>query len=450
MTEDKRQGEDRRVKALSSLIQLEEEARGAETHRDLAYVFTNDIQRLLPARLVVFWQFGDGGSPELRSASNISAPDRNAPAVRALDALLGELLESHTVNDEPLEVDPEKLGERTRATVEELLTPWLLLVPLRRRNGALLGVILLAGDERWSELHHTLAGVLSDTFAHAWQALEKPERSRAIRAHLRRTWKRYLAAVVILLVLPVRQYVLAPAEVIPRDPQVVAAPMEGVVENVLVEPNARVEEGELLFVMDDTELRNRLSVARKALDVAQAEYLRNAQQAFACEDCRGKIAELKAVMERERAKVAWAEAQLEQSRVRAPRDGVAVFANANEWEGRPVTTGEKVMTVANPNESRLRILLPVGDAIETQPGAKVRFYPNVSPMSSYDAELLHGSYEARVQPDQTLAFEVVARLEGQQPPLGWRGTGKIYGDRAPLAYLVLRKPLSWLRRTLGI
>lgn len=441
--------DDARVEALSSLIYTEQQAREAETHRDLAYVMVNDVQRVLPCRQAFFFRLSESGAARLQSAAGISSPDNDAPVVQSLQSLVGGL--TGTIGDEkavPMTI-PD-LPEQYRAVAEAEMAPYLLLVALRHRNGHLLGVLLLASEAPWNEAHVALGEVLGESFSHAWRALEQPEARRRVLAHLRGNWKRYLIGIVVLLLLPVRQYVLAPAEVISADPQVVAAPMDGVVREVLVEPGEQVEQGTALFSMDDTDLSNQLAVAAKALDVAQAEYLRNAQEAFQCDDCRGKVPRLKAVVEREKAKLNWAREQLARSRVRAPVGGVVVFENANDWKGRPVKTGEKVMLVADPDKTRLRVTLPVGDAIATAPGTRVVFYPNVSPLSSYDATLSGSAYEARQQPNQTLAFELIAGFAGEPAPLGWRGTAKLYGDRAPVAYLLLRKPLAWLRRTLGI
>lgn len=444
------QTNDARVQALSALIHVEEEARGAETQRDLAYVMANDVRQVLPCRHAFFFRDGDEGAPRLETASSISTPDPNAPAVRQLEQVAAAVLDDGETSGAPRALTSQDLPDALQSVASDELAPYLLVIPLTRRNGHRLGVLLLASESPWNEAHVALAEILARSLSHAWEALDKPEASRRLRAHFRRHWKRYALAVIVLLLLPIRQYVLAPAEVVPRNPNVVAAPMEGVVDEVLVEPNQRVEQGAMLFRMDDTELSNRLSVSRKALDVASAEYLRNAQEAFQCDQCRGKVPELKAVMEREEAKMEWARAQLERSRVRAPVSGVAVFADVNEWEGRPVSTGEKVMVIADPTETRLKVKLPVGDAIGMEKGTEVVFYPNVSPLSSFPATLASSAYEARTQPDQTLSFDLIAHFGGEQPPLGWRGTAKIYGDRAPLAYLILRKPLAWVRRTLGL
>jgi biotin carboxyl carrier protein len=295
-----------------------------------------------------------------------------------------------------------------------------------------------------------LAGLLADAYGHAWQALEAPVRRRQVVQHLKRYWRRYAAAFVVLCLLPIRQYVLTAAEVVPADPSIVAAPLPGVIRDIAVVPNQPVKAGDVLFTFEDTELSNRLAVAQRAFEVAQAEYLKNAQESFGCESCRGRVAQSLAVMEREKAQVDWATAQLAQGQVRAPRDGTVVFGDVTEWQGRPVRVGERIMVIADQRKTRLRIVVPMGDVMATDAGGEVVFYPNVSPLSSLDAVVSRTSYEPSMQPDRTMAYVLHAAFEGEEGRLGWRGTAKIYGNRAPLIYQILRKPLARLRQMVGV
>jgi multidrug resistance efflux pump len=332
----------------------------------------------------------------------------------------------------------------------ETLPAYVLHMPLAGARKGMFGGLLLMAETPWVEAHLALAGLLGDAYGHAWQALAAPERVRVVANHFKHYWRRYAIAFVILCLLPTRQYVLSPAEVVPDKPAVIAAPLSGVVGQVEVQANQVVKKGQLLFVFEDTELANRLSVAQRAFDVAEAEYQKNVQESFSCESCRAQVAQSQAVMERERAQVDWARAQLAQGEVRAPRDGVVVFGEASDWVGRPVRVGERIMLIADSAHTRLRITVPVTDAIATENGTRVIFYPNVSPLSSVDGKVIASSYEPTVLPDRSLAYVLQASFEESGAQLGWRGTAKIYGSRAPLIYQMLRKPLSRMRQLFGI
>ena len=77
---------------------------------------------------------------------------------------------------------------------------------------------------------------------------------------------------------------------------------------------------------------------------------------------------------------------------------------------------------------------------------------HVDPLSSLQATIERASYDATLAPDGTLAYVVRARLKpGQRlPRIGLRGTAKIYAGRVTLGYYLLRKPVAFLRRSIGV
>ncbi len=79
---------------------------------------------------------------------------------------------------------------------------------------------------------------------------------------------------------------LAPFEIGSQDELVIAAPIDGVIEAIEVEPNAAVVEGQVLVRLSDTMLRNKLEVAEREVAVAAARLTKTEQLAFA--DLRGR------------------------------------------------------------------------------------------------------------------------------------------------------------------
>lgn len=438
---------DPRLVALSTLLLIERDVRRAESLQDLRYIMVNDTHRLVAYRQAFVWEQTEAGGAHPVQASGVSELEANSPMVLWLGEVSTWLASRRDAG--PLPLLASDAPESLRAGWHEFAAPFGLLLPLVAPGGRVLGGLFLAADAPWNEGQVALLERLADAYAHAWKALQ-PVALVSWMSKLGRNRRRVAIAVAIILLLPVRQYVLAPAEVVAVDPVVVAAPMSGVVSEIDVKPNATVAPGTLLFTFEDTDLANEVAVAQKAFEVAEAEYLKNAQDAFACDTCRGRVPELQARMEKERAQMEWTRAQLERSRVVAPVAGVAVFSDPNEWRGRPVSVGERVMILAQPEHTRLRVSVPVADAIAIEPGTEVVFYLNVNPLDSYDATVAQTSYEATLQPDQTLGYVLFADFTGETSRLGLRGTAKVYGSRAPILMHVLRRPISWLRRTMGI
>ena len=91
-----------------------------------------------------------------------------------------------------------------------------------------------------------------------------------------RWWKapaaRWLAAVVLVLGFPVRLTVLAPGELVPANPAMIRAPLDGVVGQFFVKPNQVVKAGQPLFEFDQAPIAARAEVAAQSLATAEAEY----------------------------------------------------------------------------------------------------------------------------------------------------------------------------------
>ncbi|MEQ8964466.1 MAG: HlyD family efflux transporter periplasmic adaptor subunit, partial [Azospirillaceae bacterium] len=244
----------------------------------------------------------------------------------------------------------------------------------------------------------------------------------------------------------------APAGVVPHEPAVVAAPLAGVISEVVVEPNESVAPGDLLFVYDDTELRSARAVAERTLAIAEAELQRARQGAFDDREQGARLAVLEARRALRAAELDTAEARLARVRVTADRAGVAVFADSREWTGRPVSVGERVMTIADPDSVRLRADLPATESIVLAEGADVTFFLDAAPLAPREAVVTAAAYEAAPTAEGTLAYRVEARFAdaGAPPRLGLRGTARITGSTVPLAFYLFRRPIAWARGTLGL
>lgn len=440
---------DSRVTGLGALLQLERDARHAESLVELGFLIVNETRRLVPYRQALVWEIDDAGLLRIAAASGTSGIEPHAPYIVWMQRLLASRQAAGLREVQSLDV--AMVDDELRAGWAEFLPAQAVLVPLVSPRGVLLGGILLAGDLPWEEGHLVLLERLADAYAHAWSALTGDQRRRNLRAWLTQRRLRLGAAVVLILLFPLHQSVVVPASVSPRDPVVVAAPIQGVIRDVHVEPNQSVQAGDLLFTFDVTEVESRHEVAQKTLDVAQAELLKNTQLAWTCNDCRARLPELAAVVEQKQAELGQARSLLERASVRASREGVAVFQDRNDLLGRPVSIGERVMLLARPDDSWLELHLPVDDAITLEAGAPVRFFLNVDPLSAWDATLVRTSYEAELTPQDVLAYTLMAKFdEGERPRLGLKGTARVYGSAVPLVYYVLRRPLAWARRTLGL
>ena len=281
---------------------------------------------------------------------------------------------------------------------------------------------------------------------------EEPEKLTKTPHYERLILGSVLFIIISFFVIPVRISALAPVEVVAKEPAIVSAPMDGVISKVLVAPNTMVPVDTLLFKYEDTGLRNRFEVAEKTLAVAVAEFHKVSQEAFRDPQSNAKVALLKAQVELSRAESKYASDLLDQVEVKASKKGLLIYTDKSDWVGRPVKIGEQIMQIADPNKVKLRISLPVDDAIFLVEGAEVKVFLDVDPLISISGVVTHASYEATLTPESVLAYRIDAEFSETEVlmRIGLQGTAKLYEERVSLFYYLFRRPISALRQFIGV
>ena len=438
-----------RLGGFSAFVQLEREIRHARTADAFRFTAVNETRRLLRYDRAILVS-GSARRPRVEAVSDVAVLDRHAPFLRwatRLVSWIGRQSWAGTVHA----VDPSTLPARLAKGWTDWMPDRLLWCPLITPEGDRVGGLCLTRDAPWNDGERVIAERLADCFAHAWVALEG--RRRLTRPRRLKPFVGALIAVslVALMAMPVRLSALAPAEIVGRDATVVAAPMDGVIATFHVVPSAPVEAGQLLFALDDTELQAEREVAERTLGIAEAEARRAAQGAFGDLDTGDQIAILEAQAALRRAELDYAIERLDRISVRADRPGVAVFTDANDWIGRPVITGERILQIADPRRIELDIHLPVADALVVAVGAPVDVFLDIDPLNPIAGRVIRASYEATPRPDGTLAYLLKAELEadGPVPRIGLRGTANVYGAEVPLFFYLFRRPIAAIRQSVG-
>ncbi len=451
--------QDPAVRELATLLQLGRRAREAESIDVVGFVAVNESRQLFEYRQAALGRvsaFGNFLPGEVMAVSGLPQPDPQAPYVQWLGLVFRHLAK--------LDLPEPAAAVRplSAADLPELLArdwaSWLpehaMLLPLQGPGGHCHANLLLARERPWDTHEMHLGAELAHAYGHA---LARFGASQSWRNKLhgwflpaRNRWKLALVLLVACL-FPVRLSVLAPAEVVPLDPFPIRAPQDGVVDQFHVRPSQQVKAGDPLFDLDTTVLRSRLGVARKAYDVASEEYRQAAQLALNDDKSKLEMTLKKGSLDEKSVELDYSKDALDRVQIKAPRDGVAVFADANDWQGRALSAGERVMTLADPAKVELAVALPVAEAFDLQPDASVTLYPNGSLFSSYDGHVTSAAYRAEPTPEGVLAYRVKVRFDGGEelPRLGMMGTAKVRGGWAPLIYYVLRRPLAGARQWLG-
>ncbi|MEI8393624.1 MAG: HlyD family efflux transporter periplasmic adaptor subunit [Rhodospirillaceae bacterium] len=435
------------IRGLSALLEVEREARRASSMLELEYIMTNRTLVLLPAVVALFWRRGGAGAMRLERISGLPTVERGTPFVQWAERMLvtaaagREARTCHTLT--------EQSDDEAHALVP---SEWLWC-PLVTTEGVVFAGLWLAREQPWLPADLALAERLAETYTHACEHRDPGCIRRLRRGTIVKHWLVALVAVagIAVLMVPVAQTTLAPAEIVALDPLVVTAPADGAIETVEVIPNEPVQVGQVLFTLNETALRNRYEVAVMARRVAEAELHKARQLAFQDSASQASLTMLEAQIALRSAEAAFAAELLARTKVHAGRAGIVLFADPNELRGRPVMTGERVMTIADPIRAEIAIQLPADDATTLLPGAPVRLYLNIAPLTPLSGRLTRASYEAIPTPEGVLAYRLKASLDRTEAPprIGLKGTARISGPEAPLILTLIRRPLAVLRRWVG-
>ena len=340
------------------LLAFEGRLRTARSSEEIEFLLVNEPFALLHYDQAFLWKPDVLGRPTLAAASGLAETDANAPF-----ALWFTRAASYAISilgDTPVRVLDDADFPTALNDGAEWIPHHALVVLLKTPGGEPLGGLWFGRPTPFSEDEIALATWLGQQSAFALWAWRREQlalhnRIAALapqrwRAFSRRKKLALLACVGAILVAPVRLSVLAPAEVVSQKPNPVTAPVDGVVARILVAPNQSVRAGTKLVEIDDTATRNRLLVAQKTLDVARADLTRAAGKAFADDASKSELQLLDSRVRERTAEVAYLTELLARLALQAPTDGIALFADAEEWRGKPVQVGERIMTVADPSQ----------------------------------------------------------------------------------------------------
>lgn len=443
--------QEKRFKGLETILAVDDRVRNAKSVRELHHAVVNESRKITGARQIFLARHNGSGTFRIKAVSSLALVERDTPLIRWVEGALGRLTQERGMNDQvefalPAFVDPNADESKTY--------PFRHLVwqPLKLTSGETFAGLLFAKERVWESPELRVIGRQAGVFANAWQALVGKRALKPVRK-IRKNIAYVLAASFLLAAcIPVPLTALAPVEIIERNAGIVAAPIDGVIAEILVKPNETVSFGQPILRFEDTTLRNRFQIADREMDVAKTKYDRAQRAAFSDPKSRHELQLAKTEYELKKAERDYAADILARAEVNAPRDGILIYSNQNKLIGRPVKTGERLMKIGAPNEIQARIDLPVSDAIILEKETQVRLFLDAEPFQPRLATVMTESYHAEPNATQQLVYKIRADLNEDDfyPRIGSRGTAQIYGQNVPLFFFLLRKPISAFRQYFGL
>jgi hypothetical protein len=441
---------DSHLRALGGLLVLEDSLRKADHIEAVAGTLSNDVPLVVATDLAAVWLGGRRGDGKLTAVHGLPEPARDAPFTLWCNRLCAHLAAQES--DTPLIVQPRDLPETIGRDWKTFLPSDVVWVPLTTPDGTVLGGMLAGRSTSWLDEERRLLGRLGGVAGHAMDRLarKKPALSRGMRL---KPWAALLAVCLLAgLFVPVPLSVLAQAEIRSLNEDYVRASLQGVVGDVLVEPNQIVSKGALLLRFDDVAIRTRLAKALQDLEIAEAEFRQVQQTAMRDAEASSRQAGLAARVGQARAEVAYVQDLLDRVEVRAEQDGVAIIPDVNALPGRPVQLGERLMTISDPSAVEAIGWMAIEDALPLPEAAPARLYLNAAPDRSLAGTVRQIDYRAQEGPGGIWGFRVVVNLDEAEtvPRIGSRGTLRLEAGTVPLGVLVFRRPWAAIRPWLGL
>lgn len=446
----------RGVSRLEYLLGFEAMVREAPDADQVILHAVNDARNVVDYLQACFLRRTRTGKFRCEAVSSLAGVDRNAPFVRWVERLANMRFQSGSAGPQNFSVSLEEAG----AAAGGAAYPFRHFagLPLADRSGEVFGLLLFIRDKPFEEAQVVIGRRLAGATAHALMALTPPSRLKGFA--LPRKW--IVAAFVLALLamfIPVPMTALAPVEVVADNPVVVAAPLDGVVHEVVPDPSTDVRAGDVLFRLDDTTLRAEMEVAERKLLVAEARLATALQAAFGETAARREVAIAEAEVKLATAERDYVASRLAKVNVTAERDGVVIYTDRKDWTGKPVATGERVMEIADPRRIAYRIGLATSDAIALAQDARVKVFLDARPLSAIPARLTEAGYLAEEGEGGVLSYRLLAHDDAGQgdlhgddadaPRIGLRGTAQVYGYTVPLGFYLFRRPLAALRQSAG-
>jgi multidrug resistance efflux pump len=442
--------------ALVNLLSLQQEMREIKKIDELAFFISHQTKLIMPYQRAIVWRCWQNKQISILSISGVARLNKNSPYHLSASRFVEKLVTHYGENKTPQVISFEDAVEPLAESWIEPLEQSAAVCFFRNSNKEIIGGVVLMDTTIPEEYAFKQFDWIAHSYNQVWSHLSKPRNFFGqIRYYFRSKKKRIfwllILAAFLAMFIRVPQSVLAPANIVAKDPTIMTVPMDGVIDNVFVKPEQYVRKGEVLFDMDKRDLYNAHELAEKELNTATAKYKTAIQSSYQDVDKRSEIQVLQSVMKEKQLEVDYTTKLIKESDIASPINGIVIVDNPNQWLGKPVVTGENVMQVATPDQVEIEIWLPVADAINFKKGDKVKLFLNADPLNPVYATVNYAAFEATITPSQILAYQVIAELDNHQKPpkIGSQGTAKLMGEKVSLFYYLFRKPITTLRQFFG-
>lgn len=442
---------------VSKLIQLEFNLKNCENDSELFYSIVNQTIEIIYYEQAVLIGLDYSSKLKVEAISNVVSVDSTSPFVQYILDLSNKLKNLYS-NDEIKLVNQTELSKDIKEQIKEFSPSNIVWIPLKtiKNNIEVEFYLILFRNDFFEQKDLEILNYLATSYKYFLFANRKDSFRTKLRSlKINNKYLKYsLIAIFLAMFLPIKMSVIAPCEIQAKDPFVVTSPIDGSIDEIKVNSNEFVQKDKLIVKIKDVDLINTYEIAKKKLDTVQAELHSMKQAGFYDIDKKSQISRLESEVALKEAELNYSKSLLDKTDIYSQTQGIAVVDNPNEWKGKPVITGEKILLIANPNEVEIKIMLSVKDALFLKESAEVKIFLDNKIFETWDAKISEIFYKPQVTPENIVSYKIIAdfndlKQNEEIPKIGLRGTAKIYSQNVTLFFYLFRKPITSLRQLIA-
>ena len=225
----------------------------------------------------------------------------------------------------------------------------------------------------------------------------------------------------------------------------VAAPFESKLLESRVLPGDRVTQGQVLAVLDGSDLRT--EIAGLQAQLSQAAQRRSA--ALSSGDAsNSELERLEAL--KLRGEVEMLKERQRNLEIRAPMAGVVVSGNLERKQGSPLSMGDDLFEIAPLEDWIAEVAIPEADIGYVKSGMPCRLSLNAG-MGESQSTTINRIHPRNEMQESESVFVAEANIRGDQMELkpGMTGTARISTGLKPLGWILFHRPFEVFRQWIG-
>lgn len=446
------------MKNIAQLLQLEENCRNCDSAKELGYIIVNETRDLIAYDQAVLISPDMSAKLKVQAISDVSVVETTSPFTQWIEEVSNHLSDMEDSSSLHVVNIKKSLSQRQQTELKDFSPSSILWIPLTTTNKEIdvEFYLILFKNSLWSDNEMSLLKHLASSYSYFLYSLHKSSFNIWLKnqSFNRKYVKITLALTLLLMFFPINLTVLAPLEVKAKDPLVITSPLNGAVDKINVLPDQIVKKGSLIVKLEDTQFNNNYIIAQRTLEVAKAQLHTTKQNSFVDASKKSQIATIEAEIRLKEAEMAFAKYEFEKTNIYAEESGTVVINDPNEWIGKSVVVGERILLIADQKSIQLKIMLPVSDAIFLNEGALVKIFFDNDPLNTWNGKISQIYYEPELTPQTVLSYKIIADFDkidenGYIPKIGLRGTAKIYSEEVTLFFYLFKKPITSIRQWIG-